>query len=37
MESNEATPDIDQILAIAKGSVLKYGCDVIVIDPYNEV
>tara|TARA_R110000868_G_scaffold71544_2_gene209449 strand:- start:56 stop:1774 length:1719 start_codon:yes stop_codon:yes gene_type:complete len=37
MESNETTPDIDQILSIAKGSVLKYGCDAIIIDPYNEV
>ena len=37
MESKEATPDIDQILSIAKGSVLKYGCDALVIDPYNEV
>lgn len=37
MESKDVTPDIDQILSIAKGSVLKYGCDAIVIDPYNEV
>jgi twinkle protein len=37
MESKEAVPDIDQILATAKGSVLKYGCDGIIIDPYNEV
>jgi twinkle protein len=37
MESKDITPDIDHILSIAKGSVLKYGCDAIVIDPYNEV
>lgn len=37
IETKETTPDIDYLLKVAKGAVLKYGCDGIVIDPYNEV
>jgi len=37
IETQDTTPDIDYILKIAKGSVLKYGCDALIIDPYNEV
>jgi twinkle protein len=37
IETKETTPDIDYILSVAKASVLKYGCDALVIDPYNEV
>ena len=33
----DTTPDIDYIIEKAKGAVLKYGCDGLVIDPYNEV
>ena len=37
IETKEVTPDIDYLLNVAKGAVLKHGCDGIVIDPYNEV
>ena len=37
IETKDTVPDIDYILDIAKSSVLKYGCDALVIDPYNEV
>ena len=37
IETKEVTPDIDYLLKVAKGAILKHGCDAIVIDPYNEV
>ena len=37
IETPDSVPDIDYILDVAKSSVLKYGCDGLVIDPYNEV
>jgi twinkle protein len=37
IETKDTVPDIDYILDVAKSSVLKYGCDALVIDPYNEV
>lgn len=37
IESQDVVPSIDYILEIAKASVLKYGINGIVIDPYNEV
>jgi len=37
IETKDVVPDIDYILNVAKASVLKHGCDAIVIDPYNEV
>ena len=37
IETKDTIPDIDHILDIAKGSVLKHGCDALIIDPYNEV
>lgn len=37
IETKDTVPDIDYILDIAKASVLKYGVNGIVIDPYNEV
>ena len=37
IETKDVVPDIDYILKIAKASVLKHGCDAIIIDPYNEV
>ena len=37
IETRDAVPDIDLILDIAKSSVLKYGVNGVIIDPYNEV
>ncbi len=37
IETKDTVPDIDYILDVAKSSVLKYGVNGIVIDPYNEV
>ena len=37
IETKDEVPTIDYILDIAKGSILKYGVNGIVIDPYNEV
>lgn len=37
IETQDTVPNIDYILEIAKASVLKYGINGIVIDPYNEV
>lgn len=37
IETRDTVPSIDHILDIAKASVLKYGVNGIVIDPYNEV
>jgi len=37
IETKEEVPTIDYILDIAKSSILKYGVNGIVIDPYNEV
>ncbi len=37
LETKDTTPDIDYLIDKAKGAVLKYGCDGLVIDPYNEV
>ena len=37
IETKDTTPDVDYLLSIAKSSVLKYGCDALIIDPYNEV
>ena len=37
IETREHTPHIDRILDITKAAVQKYGCNGLVIDPYNEV
>ena len=37
IETKDSVPDIDYILDKAKSAVLKYGCDGLIIDPYNEV
>ena len=37
IETREHTPNAKKILEIAGGSVKKFGCNGIVIDPYNEV
>lgn len=37
IETKDEVPTIDYILDIAKGSILKHGCNGIIIDPYNEV
>tara|TARA_Y100001938_G_C8098048_1_gene439487 strand:+ start:2096 stop:3808 length:1713 start_codon:yes stop_codon:yes gene_type:complete len=37
IETKDTTPDVDYIIEKAKAAVLKYGCDALVIDPYNEV
>tara|TARA_B100001057_G_scaffold170343_1_gene171104 strand:- start:1330 stop:3036 length:1707 start_codon:yes stop_codon:yes gene_type:complete len=37
IESKESVPDIDYLLEASKKAVRKYGCNGIIIDPYNEV
>lgn len=37
IETKDAVPDLDLILDISKSSVLKYGINGIIIDPFNEV
>jgi len=37
IETREHIPTIDKILELAKVSIQKFGCNGIVIDPYNEV
>jgi twinkle protein len=37
IETREHTPNITRILDIAKGAIQKFGCNGLVIDPYNEV
>lgn len=37
IETREHTPHIDRIHDIAKAAIQKFGCNAIVIDPYNEV
>lgn len=37
IEARESVPDIELILKIAKSSILKYGVNGIIIDPYNEI
>ena len=37
IETREHIPNIDKILELAKVSIQKFGCNGIVIDPYNEV
>jgi twinkle protein len=37
IETREHTPNIDKIHEIATGAIQKFGCNGLVIDPYNEV
>lgn len=37
IETREHTPHIDRIHDIARGAIQKFGCNALVIDPYNEV
>ena len=37
IETRDHTPNIDKILEIAKGAITKYGCNGLVMDPYNEI
>ena len=37
IETREHTPNIQKIHEIAKGAIQKFGCNGLVIDPYNEV
>ena len=37
IETREHTPHIDKIHEICKGAIQKFGCNALVIDPYNEV
>jgi twinkle protein len=37
IETREHTPSIQKILEITKGAIQKFGCNALVIDPYNEV
>jgi len=37
IETKEHTPNIQKIHEIAKGAIQKFGCNGLVIDPYNEV
>jgi len=37
IETRDHTPSIQKILEITKGAIQKFGCNALVIDPYNEV
>ena len=37
IETKDHTPNIQRILETARGAIKKFGCDCLIIDPYNEV